>query len=806
MTDKPKRKKKPAAAPEPRSEELVLPDVMPVIPSGTNVVYPQQLMPVMAVEERDKRAIDEAASSEGKLVAIFSEADEDEGSKGGLRLRDVGTVASIIRMAKAPDGSIHAILQGRARVRLVSVEGEGPPVHARVKALDDEGGADLKAEAVMREASAAFVRAANLSDTMPSEIAAAVGDIGEPAALADFIAANLPLKPDERYQVLAELNVGRRLSLVNSLLKHELEVLEVRSQIQSDVKGELDKRQRDFILREQLKAIQKELGEEAAPELAELRERLQNADLPEVARQEADREIARLEQIPAVSPEYQVVRTYLEWIADLPWNVTTVDQLDIERAAGILDEDHYGLEKVKTRILEFLAVLNLKGGETRGPILCFVGPPGTGKTSLGQSIARALNRNFIHVSLGGMRDEAEIRGHRRTYVGAMPGRIIQEMRRAASANPLMMLDEVDKLGTDFRGDPAAALLEVLDPAQNFTFTDHYLDIAFDLSRVFFIATANLTDTIPPPLLDRMEVIELPGYTEYEKLEIGKRYLLPRQLEENGISKSALRMSEGAIREIIRSYTREAGVRNLERELGSVCRRVARLVVEGEKDQIAVTQDNVSEFLGPARFRWELAAQKDEVGVATGLAATAAGGDVLFVEATVVPGKGRLTLTGKLGDVMQESAQAALTYARSRADALGIAPAFFDRNDLHIHVPAGAVPKDGPSAGVTMATALVSAMTRRPVRKDVAMTGEITLRGKVLPVGAVRDKILAAHRAGSKRIILPRDNENDLLDVREEVRRDLEFVLVDSVDEVLAAALHEKASDDEPMVEQLVAEN
>ena len=806
MTDKPKRKKKPAAAPEPRSEELVLPDVMPVIPSGTNVVYPQQLMPVMAVEERDKRAIDEAASSEGKLVAIFSEADEDEGSKGGLRLRDVGTVASIIRMAKAPDGSIHAILQGQARVRLVSVEGEGPPVHARVKALADEGGADLKAEAVMREASAAFVRAANLSDTMPSEIAAAVGDIGEPAALADFIAANLPLKPDERYQVLAELNVGRRLSLVNSLRKHELEVLEVRSQIQSDVKGELDKRQRDFILREQLKAIQKELGEEAAPELAELRERLQNADLPEVARQEADREIARLEQIPAVSPEYQVVRTYLEWIADLPWNVTTVDQLDIERAAGILDEDHYGLEKVKTRILEFLAVLNLKGGETRGPILCFVGPPGTGKTSLGQSIARALNRNFIHVSLGGMRDEAEIRGHRRTYVGAMPGRIIQEMRRAASANPLMMLDEVDKLGTDFRGDPAAALLEVLDPAQNFTFTDHYLDIAFDLSRVFFIATANLTDTIPPPLLDRMEVIELPGYTEYEKLEIGKRYLLPRQLEENGISKSALRMSEGAIREIIRSYTREAGVRNLERELGSICRRVARLVVEGEKKQISVTQDNVSEFLGPARFRWELAAQKDEVGVATGLAATAAGGDVLFVEATVVPGKGRLTLTGKLGDVMQESAQAALTYARSRADALGIAPAFFDRNDLHIHVPAGAVPKDGPSAGVTMATALVSAMTRRPVRKDVAMTGEITLRGKVLPVGAVRDKILAAHRAGSKRIILPRDNENDLLDVREEVRRDLEFVLVDSVDEVLAAALHEKASDDEPRVEQLVAEN
>jgi ATP-dependent Lon protease len=806
MTDKPKRKTKLAPEPGPRTGELALPDVLPVLPSGTNVVYPQQIMPVMAVEERDRRAIDEAASSEGKFVAIFSEPDGDEDANEELRLREVGTVAGIVRMAKAPDGSVHAILQGRARIRLVAVEGEGPPIRARVERLDDEGRSDLKAEAVMRDASEAFVRAARLSDTMPAEVAAAVSDIREPAALADFIAANLPLKPEDRYRVLAELNVGRRLALVSTLLNHELEVLEVRSKIQSDVKGELDKRQRDFILREQLKAIQKELGEEAAPELAELRERLQNAGLPEAARKEADREIERLGQIPAISPEYQVVRTYLEWIADLPWNITTEDQLDIKHAARVLDEDHYGLEKVKTRILDFLAVLNLKGGETRGPILCFVGPPGTGKTSLGQSIARALNRNFIHVSLGGMRDEAEIRGHRRTYVGAMPGRIIQEIRRAGSANPLMMLDEVDKLGADFRGDPASALLEVLDPAQNSTFTDHYLDIAFDLSRVFFIATANLTDTIPPPLLDRMEVIELPGYTEHEKLEIGKRYLLPRQLEQNGISKSALRVSEGAVREIIRSYTREAGVRNLERELGSVCRRVARLVAEGEKNQISVTQDNVSELLGPARFRWELAAQNDEVGVAAGLAATAGGGDVLFVEATSVPGKGRLTLTGKLGDVMQESAQAALTYARSRAGALGIAPAFFDRNDLHIHVPAGAVPKDGPSAGVTMATALVSAITRRPVRKDVAMTGEITLRGKVLPVGAVRDKVLAAHRAGSKRIILPRDNENDLLDIREEIRRDLEFVLVDSVDEVLAAALHDEAADPGPRVEQLVAGN
>ena len=803
MTDKPKRKAKADPAPEEPPDELVLPDVIPVIPSGTNVVYPQQLMPVMAIDERDKSAIDEAASSDGKLIGIFSQEDAaGDGEADGARLRQIGTVAAIVRMAKAPDGSVHAILQGRARVRLVAVVDQGPPLHARVEQLTDKNGKDLEAEAVMRDVAEAFVRAANLSDAMPTEIASVVGDITEPAALADFIAANLPLKPEDRYDILAELDIGRRLSNVHSLLIHELEVLEVRNKIQSDVKGELDKRQRDFILREQMKAIQKELGEETSPELSELKERLQKAELPENVQKEADREIERLSQIPAISPEYQVVRTYLEWLADLPWNATTEDQLDIAHAAKVLDEDHYGLDKVKRRILDFLAVLKLKGGETRGPILCFVGPPGTGKTSLGQSIARALGRKFIRVSLGGMRDEAEIRGHRRTYVGAMPGRIIQEIRRAGSANPLMMLDEVDKLGTDFRGDPASALLEVLDPAQNHTFTDHYLDTPFDLSRVFFIATANLPDTIPSPLLDRMEVIELPGYTEHEKLEIGRRYLLPRQLEQNGIPKGALRISEGAIRELIRSYTREAGVRNLERELGTVCRRIARLVAEGKQEQVSVTQDNVSDFLGPPRFRWELASERDEVGVAAGLAATSAGGDVLFVEATSVPGKGNLTLTGKLGDVMQESAQAALTYARSRAGVLGIAPAFFDRSDLHIHVPAGAVPKDGPSAGVTMATALISAITRRPVYKDVAMTGEITLRGKVLPVGAIRDKVLAAHRAGSKRVVLPRDNENDLHDVPDEVKRDLEFIFVEHVDEVLAAALHAEARDDRPRVEQL----
>jgi ATP-dependent Lon protease len=656
----------------------------------------------------------------------------------------------------------------------------------------------------MRDVSESFVRAANLSDVLPTEIAGAVSDITEPAALADFVAANLPLKPEDRYEVLTQLDIADRLALVRSLLRHELEVLEVRSKISSDVKGELDKRQREFILREQMKAIQKELGEETSPELGELKEKLDAAPLSEAARKETNRELDRLSQIPSISPEYQVVRTYLEWIADLPWGTTTEDQLDIKHAEKILNEDHYGLDKVKRRILDFLAVLKLKGGETRGPILCFVGPPGTGKTSLGQSIARSLGRKFIRVSLGGMRDEAEIRGHRRTYVGAMPGRVIQELRRAGTRNPVMMLDEVDKLGSDFRGDPASALLEVLDPAQNSTFTDHYLDLPFDLSQVFFIATANMPDTIPGPLMDRMEVIELSGYTEHEKLEIGKRYLLPRQIEANGITRSALRMSESAIREVIRSYTREAGVRNLERELGSVCRGVARKVAEGQSGQVSVTQENVSEYLGPPRFRWELAQEQDEIGVAAGLAATMAGGDVLFVEATAIPGKGRLILTGKLGEVMQESAQAALTYARSRAETLGIDTAFFDQNDLHIHVPAGAVPKDGPSAGVTMATALVSAMTRRPIHKDVAMTGEITLRGKVLPVGAIRDKVLAAHRAGSRRVVIPHENDRDLEDVPEEVRRELEFLLVEHVDEVLNAALHPEVRQDKPRLEKIAA--
>src|SRR3990170_1185954 len=732
------------AGPQEDKPQIRIPESIPVIGSGSTVMYPQQLMPVLATEEKDIKAIDDAAAAEAKIVGLFSQQPgPDEGRYDG-ELNRIGTAATIVRMAKAPDGSVHAILQG----------------------------------------------VVEMSEALPKELGAAVGNVSEPSALSDFIAANLHITPEQRQQVLAELDVSKRLQLVIDLLRHEEDVLEVESKIQSQVRGELDKKQREFILREQMKAIQKELGEgEITPELAELRKRLDEADLPEEARKEAEREMQRLTTIPSISPEYQVARTYLEWLADLPWHLRTEDSLEIDRAEETLNEDHYGLDKVKQRILDFLAVRQLRQGETRGPILCFVGPPGTGKTSLGQSIARALNRKFIRMSLGGIRDEAEIRGHRRTYVGAMPGRVIQELRRCGSNNPVFMLDEVDKLGVDFRGDPASALLEVLDPAQNHTFSDHYLDVAFDLSKVFFITTANLQDPIPSPLRDRMEVIELPGYTEREKLEIARRYLLPRQVAENGLPDGVLTVADDAILEIVRSYTREAGVRSLERELGAICRGVARRVAKGETAPITVLDENLSEFLGQPRFRWELAEEKDEVGVATGLAATMAGGDVLFVEATTVPGKGRLILTGKLGEVMQESAQAALTYARSRASVLDIQPSFFDKHDIHIHVPAGAIPKDGPSAGVTIATALVSAITRRPVRKDVAMTGEITLRGKVLPVGAVRDKVLAAHRAAIKRVIIPDENENDLAEISEEVRRELEFVLVDNVDAVLNAALH-----------------
>ncbi len=765
-----------------------MPDVLPAFASGGIVLFPGLMVPLSSSDEAIVQAVTEAAASPSKMLALFAQKSGPDGTPTGS-LYQIGTVANILRMARAPTGAVQAIIQGLMRVRLVATEQEKPSLRVKAEIVPEQDHAGVEMEALYRSALAQFQKAVGLTESLPDELAAAAETIAPGGLLADFIAAHINIKPEDKQSVLEAANIEERLRLINTYLTRELEVLQIEQDIQSKVRGEMEKGQRQFILREQLKAIQNELGEsELTPEIGDLQKRMEEAHMPEEARKEAERELDRMRSMPQAAAEYQVSRNYLEWLVSLPWDKSTEDNLDIVRAEEILNEDHYGLDKVKRRILDFLTVRKLKA-DSRGPILCFVGPPGTGKTSLGQSISRALGRRFVRMSLGGMRDEAEIRGHRRTYVGALPGRIIQEIRRTDSNNPLFMLDEVDKLGVDFRGDPASALLEVLDPEQNNTFVDNYLDVAFDLSKVMFITTANIFDTIPPPLLDRMEIIELPGYTEHEKLEIAKRYLAPRQMGQNGLQPGILTITDEALLEIIRSYTHEAGVRNLEREIGTICRGAAREVVRGSTEAITVTTESLPKFLGPRRFHWEVAAEEDEVGVATAMAATPFGGDILYVEATCVPGKGRLTLTGKLGDVMQESAQAAVTYARSRAEELGIEPGAFDNCDMHIHVPAGAVPKDGPSAGVTMATALVSALTRRPVRKDTAMTGEITLRGKVLPVGGIRDKVLAAHRAGIKRIALPRDNEPDLEEIAPEVRQEIEFVLADHVDDVLNAALH-----------------
>ena len=769
-------------------EDIRVPEVLPALASGGVVLFPGLMVPLASQEQSVVGAIDEAAGSPNKMLAIFAQKPGEDGQPTG-ETYSVGTAAVIARMAKAPNGAVQAIIQGVARVTLLELQQQKPWLRARVQRLLEVSKPGTELEALTRAASSLFQRAISLAENVPQEMALMVAGVQNSSHLADLIAANLNITTEERQAVLEAGDVAERLRIIVGFLNREVEVLEVERQIKSQVHGEMEKHQREFILREQLKAIQRELGEsELAPEVEDLRKRLDEAHLAPEARREADRELDRLRTMPQAAADYQVVRTYLEWLADLPWDKSTEDNLDIERAEEILNADHHDLEKVKRRILDFLAVRKLKR-ESKGPILCFVGPPGVGKTSLGQSIARALGRKFVRMSLGGMRDEAEIRGHRRTYVGALPGRIIQEIRRAGSNNPLIMLDEVDKLGIDFRGDPASALLEVLDPEQNFSFSDHYLDVPFDLSKVMFITTANLFDTIPAPLLDRMEIIELPGYTERDKLAIARRYLVPRQMEANGIPEGRLIITDAALMEIIRSYTREAGVRNLEREIGAICRGVARELARGVTELTTVGAGDLHPYLGPIRFHWEIPEEEDEVGVATGMAATMAGGDILYVEARCIPGKGRLTLTGKLGDVMQESAQAALTFARSRAEQLNVPQDFLDTHDIHIHVPAGAIPKDGPSAGVTMATALVSAMTRRPVRRQVSMTGEITLRGRVLAVGAIKDKVLAAHRASIKTVVIPKDNESDLEEVPADVRQDLNIVLAEFVDDVLNTALH-----------------
>lgn len=774
-------------------EKVEIAGDLPIMPLKDTVIYPHIVAPLLVAEENLVKLIDDALAGD-RIVGVVT-AKKDVETPSPENLYDVGSAVAVARMFKLPDGKMQLLVQGIARIRIIEYTQTQPYFRARIDRLRDIVEDSVEVAALARNALSLFKKIVNLAPYLPDEMFIAAMNVDEPGDLADFLAANINLETHERQEVLEELNVKERLKKLTVYLNREVEVLEIGSKIQSQVQSELAKGQREFFLREQLKAIQRELGEldEKTMEINELREAIEESGMPEEARKEAERELDRLANMPAAAAEYTVARTYLDWMVNLPWNKSTDDNLDIRRAAKILDEDHYDLDKVKERIVEYLAVRNIKE-DMKGPILCFVGPPGVGKTSLGQSIARALGRKFQRISLGGVRDEAEIRGHRRTYVGALPGRIIQGLRKAGTKNPVFMLDEVDKLGADFRGDPAAALLEVLDPEQNSTFVDHYLDVPFDLSKVMFITTANVLFTIPPALLDRMEVLELPGYTEPEKIKIAEQYLVPRQIAEHGLEGRGVNIEDSAIRGIIRNYTREAGVRNLEREIAAICRKIAREVADGKNGPFRVTCDDLHDYLGPIKFRQEILGKENEVGVATGLAWTEGGGDVLFVEAETFPGKGILTLTGKLGDVMQESARAAVTYARANAEMFGIPDGFFEAHDLHIHVPAGAIPKDGPSAGVTMAIALVSAITGKPVRKDVAMTGEITLRGKVLPVGGIKEKVLAAHRAGVKKVMLPEENEKDLEEVPDFVTDELEFIFVKHINEIAEQVLISDADD------------
>ena len=768
-----------------------LPRELPVLPLRDTVTYPDTLTPLAVGQERSIQLVNDALTGDRMLVMLGSTEPEVE-APAPDQLQRVGVAGVVARMLKVPDGSLRILVQGGQRVRIDGWVSDEPYLVARVSELPDvvEEGPELTA--LMRNVQQTFTRIIEEVPYLPEELQMAVANLEDPSALAHLIAGALRIKAEEKQELLEEVDVAKRLRRLSEILARELDIVAIGSKIQSQVMGEMEKSQREYVLRQQLKAIQEELGEKdpAEAEVDELREQLAGLALPEEVRKQADRELSRLEKLPQAAAEHGVIRTYLEWIAALPWGVRTEDNLDLAHARAVLDEDHYDIEKVKDRILEFLAVRKLRGGRESGSsgaaIICFVGPPGVGKTSLGRSIARAMGRKFERISAGGVRDEAEIRGHRRTYIGAMPGTIIRALRDAGSQNPLFMIDEIDKMGADFRGDPASAMLEVLDPEQNATFRDHYLDVPFDLSQVLFITTANTLDTIPPPLRDRMEIIQLAGYTEQEKLEIALRYLVPRQIERAGLKRSQISFSESGLKAIIADYTREAGVRNLEREIGSVCRKVARRVAEGTLEKkVSVTAPRVRELLGRPRFQADRKRRTSEPGVATGLAWTPVGGDVLFVEATAMPGSGKLTITGQLGDVMKESAQAALSYVRGHAD---LPDDWFATHDLHIHVPAGAIPKDGPSAGITMATALMSLVSGRPVRDDVAMTGELTLTGQVLPIGGLKEKALAAQRAGVRRILAPSRNEPDLEDIPEPLRDGMEFVWVDEIGDVFAAAL------------------
>ena len=753
------------------------------------VLFPQMVMPLFIGRERSLAAINAANSGRENLI-VAAQRDNDAVDPGQEGLFAIGTEASIGRVLRMPDESTSVLAQGRRRVEILKFTQWNPYVRVRARIIEETNDWRPNTEALMRAVLALFEKVVGLNHNLPEEAYTYALNLDEPGWLADFVASTLPVPVSTRQSVLEILDAHERLQTISVLLAKELEVLELEDEIQSQVQQEVDRSHREHFLREQMRIIQGELGEldVFGQELNELRDSVAAKNLPEGVRAKTEKELARLNAMPPMSPEIGIIRTYIDWILDLPWVEESPDNLDVANAAAVLDADHYGLERVKDRILEYIAVRRIAPDTMRSPILCFVGPPGTGKTSLGRSIARALGREFVRISLGGVRDEAEIRGHRRTYIGAMPGRIIQAMRRVGTRNPLFMLDEVDKLGSDFRGDPSAALLEVLDPEQNNTFVDHYLGLEYDLSRILFVTTANYLDSIPHALQDRMEVIDFSSYLEEEKLGILRQFLVPRQLEQHGLAGRNIKFEEDSLTTLIREYTREAGVRNLEREVANVARKIARQVAEGKKPPRRITAEKARELLGPPRFAEDIRPDVDEVGVATGAAWTAAGGELMIIEVNLMPGKGNLILTGQLGDVMRESAQAALTYARSQFDTLGIDPSQFERQDIHIHLPEGGVPKDGPSAGVTLAVALISAYTGRPIRRDVAMTGEVTLRGRVLPVGGVREKALAARRAGIRTFILPRKSERDLLDIPQHLRQDVRFVLVDRIEDVLAEAL------------------
>lgn len=765
---------------------------MPVLPLRGVLVFPNMVLHLDVGRERSITALEKAMMKDNRILLITQkDAKTDDPAREDLY--EVGSIARIKQMIKLPGGTIRVLVEGLNRAKIIELHTEEQILEADLELIEDSLQKNAEIEALMRTVLYQFEQYIKISRKVPPETLSTVADIEEPGRFADVIASHLSMKIQQKQEIIEAIDLKDRLEKLNVVLGREMEILEIERKINLRVRKQMEKTQKEYYLREQMKAIQKELGEkdERMAEAEEYREKIAEARLPEEVEEKALKEVERLEKMPPAAAEGIVIRTYLDWLLDLPWSIETADRLDLDMAEQILDEDHYGLQKVKERIVEYLAVRQL-ADKLKGPILCLIGPPGVGKTSLAKSVARALERKFVRISLGGVRDEAEVRGHRRTYIGALPGRIIQGMRQAKSRNPVFLMDEIDKMSTDFRGDPSSALLEVLDPEQNNAFSDHYIEVPFDLSQVMFITTGNTSYNIPQPLLDRMELIHIPGYTEEDKVEIARQYLVPKQLKEHGLTAKNLEVSEGAIRRIIREYTREAGVRNLERNISAICRKVAREVVKDRKKHIRITRQNLQKYLGVPRYRYGSAEKEDEIGVATGLAWTESGGDLLSIEVTLMKGKGKMTLTGQLGDVMQESAKAAISYIRSRADALGLHENFYEEIDIHIHVPEGAIPKDGPSAGIAIATALASALTKTPIRKDVTMTGEITLRGRVLPIGGVKEKMLAAHRAGIRNILLPAENRRDLSDIPQNVRRKIEVKLVEHMDEVLAMALSDPA--------------